>query len=168
MYLGPCAARLVTQLRSTTAVGLRQLAKMQFRRSLYFLHRRRTRATVCRHSPNLQRELVTSSTHQLKKKPWNSIFLVCNCISSALCRLVKLWRSWSTILVGVGVCLYVARLLVLTLNLLFHSLYTHFWRCRSSGHLSACKLWKHVRWLLTAVFLVSQKNPSVFQKEQVT
>jgi hypothetical protein len=103
---------------------LDRLAKMRFQRSLYLLQRRRTWVTVCRLSPQLQRGLVTVGTCLLKRKSLRPIFSVRSCTSSALSRLLSLSWSCSTFLVGVGVCLYVARSFFFSLYALIYALST--------------------------------------------
>ncbi|EUC27474.1 hypothetical protein COCCADRAFT_111597, partial [Bipolaris zeicola 26-R-13] len=98
------------------------LAKMRFRRSLYLLQRRRTWATVCRLSPQLQRGSVMVGTCRLKRKSLRPIFSVRSCTNSALSLLLSLSWSCSTFLVGVGVCLYVARPLLSSLHALIQAL----------------------------------------------
>jgi hypothetical protein len=99
-----------------------RLAKMRFRRSLCWLQWRRTWATVCRLSPQLQPGLVMSGTCRLKRKSLRPIFSVRSCASSALSRLLSLSWSCSTFLVGTGVCLYVARPFFSSLHALTHAL----------------------------------------------
>jgi hypothetical protein len=99
-----------------------RLAKMRFRRSLYLLQRRMTWAKVCRLSPQLQPGLVMFGTCRLKRKSLSPIFSVRSCTSSALSRLLSLSWSCSTFLVGVGVCLYVARPFLSSLHAHIHCL----------------------------------------------
>ena len=78
------------------------------------------RSGGCRLAPQPQRGLVTSGTPRLKRKSFSPIFSVRSCTSSALSRLVS--PSWSrSTLVGVGVCLYVARPLVSLRHLAIHA-----------------------------------------------
>ena len=58
----------------------------------------------------------------IKRKSLSPIFSVRNCTSSALSRLLSLSWSCSTFLVGVGVCLYVARPFFSSLYALIHAL----------------------------------------------
>ncbi|EMD58168.1 hypothetical protein COCSADRAFT_303521 [Bipolaris sorokiniana ND90Pr] len=85
------------------------LPKMRFWRSLCLLQCRRKWATVYCLSPQLQRRPVTVGTCRPKGKSLRPIFSVRSCTSSAPSHLLSLSWSCSTFLVGVGVCLYVAR-----------------------------------------------------------
>ncbi|KAF1922308.1 uncharacterized protein M421DRAFT_78807, partial [Didymella exigua CBS 183.55] len=82
---------------------------------------RRMCATVCRLAPQSQRGLVTSGTLRAKRKSLRPIFSVRSCTSSALSCFVRPSWSRSIFLVGVGVCLYVARPLVSLRHFAIHA-----------------------------------------------
>jgi hypothetical protein len=67
--------------------------------------------------------VVTVGTCRLKRKSLSPIFSVRSCTSSALSLLLSLSWSCSPFLVGVGVCLYVARPFLSSLHALIHALF---------------------------------------------
>ncbi|KAH8637736.1 hypothetical protein IG631_05506 [Alternaria alternata] len=80
------------------------LAKMQFRRFLHLLQRRRVWATVLRRSPQLQQELVMSGAYKSGRESSRPIFSVRSCIGSALCHLMSFrgvatppWWVWTCV-----------------------------------------------------------------------